>query len=347
MTNPDLPATRPTPRHASRPSIALLLAGVLAAAPLGCKKKEEPAPPPPPPVVVDDTPPEPDPVDMRTLAAQMRLDRRVQIADAFSTNKEPLARAALAFANALAKGDHAAFGDMLDPQGKKDLRALIDDDLWQDETKKIEAVRLVSIGAGSGGFGSFAGSFAAPTKEQLRAQIDMAVQMFQNMPEPMKDQIKAGMGGEELPANADEYVAWMKKILENPAMGGSMPPAMLAQAREMIAMWDKAEEPAAAPAESEDTDAESFTIVVAIQEPGVAYARGWNVVSMGGKWVFKGSAFPVFPDKPRASDFDDLASGGHSPMPSIELPEGLDVDLDQLMNNPPSPGGKGGGPAGG
>lgn len=106
----------------------------------GCGKKKAPPPPPPPPPRVA----APEPVRVETLAG----DPRVQFPQSAAPTDESLARAVAAFATALAKGDDAALGAMLDAPAKGVLAMQVRSGEWKSATAKIEAVRVVRLTQG-------------------------------------------------------------------------------------------------------------------------------------------------------------------------------------------------------
>lgn len=109
----------------------------------GCEEKKpppSPEPPPPPPVVA-----RPDPVDMSAVLQQARADARVQFPQGQSPADRSLAEAVIGLSSALARGDAAAMGQMLDPKAKRVLEELVASGEWASATKPIEAVRVVSL----------------------------------------------------------------------------------------------------------------------------------------------------------------------------------------------------------
>ncbi len=130
---------------------ACLAAAVLAGAALpACEK---PAPPPPPPPKRTEAPPPPEPVRADALLQTMKADARVQFPQSAAPTDETVARAVIAFADALARGDSDKFRTMLDPGGQAVLDKLVANGEWDDSTgKAIEAVRVSKVsGSASGG----------------------------------------------------------------------------------------------------------------------------------------------------------------------------------------------------
>jgi len=113
---------------------------------------EKPPPPPPPPKKVE-APPPPEPVRADAILQTMRADARVQFPQSAAPTDEPVARAVIGLADALARGDSEKFREMLDPNGQAVLDKLVAGGHWDDSTGKvIEAVRVSRIsGSGSGG----------------------------------------------------------------------------------------------------------------------------------------------------------------------------------------------------
>lgn len=122
---------------------AFISGGVLAPSLLvGCEEKKpkvvETPPPPPPPA-----PQAPDPVQLDPIIASVKPDARVQFPQAHAPTDAALAQAVLQFADALAKGDDARFGAMLDPMSSGILAQITGSGGWEEAVKKIEAVRVV------------------------------------------------------------------------------------------------------------------------------------------------------------------------------------------------------------
>jgi hypothetical protein len=130
---------------------------------MACEKKKEAPPPPPPP---PPPPKSPEPIDIKLVLQSAKPDARVNFGQAYAPTDESLARAVIAFADALAKGDAAKFGAMLAPEAKSDLDSLTGTGGWEEGTTKIEAVRVVRLdditsggpGGGPGGSGASTGA---------------------------------------------------------------------------------------------------------------------------------------------------------------------------------------------
>jgi hypothetical protein len=141
------------------------LSMILAATPamVACEKKKEAPPPPPPP---PPPPRSPDPIDIKVVLQSAKPDARVNFGQSYAPTDETLARAVIAFADALARGDSAKFGSMLAPEAKSDLDTLSGSGGWEEGTAKIEAVRVVRLddmtaggpGGGPGGSGASTGA---------------------------------------------------------------------------------------------------------------------------------------------------------------------------------------------
>ncbi len=79
----------------------------------------------------------------------MDVDARVEFASGQSPVDRGLAEAAIGLADAIARGDDEALRGMLDKSNQQMLDQLMASEQWWEETEKIEAVRVVSIDAGS------------------------------------------------------------------------------------------------------------------------------------------------------------------------------------------------------
>ncbi|MCX5691831.1 MAG: hypothetical protein NTV94_18895, partial [Planctomycetota bacterium] len=116
-------------------------------------------PPPPPPK-------SPDPIDIKPVLQSAKPDARVHFGQAYAPTDESLAKAIIALADTLAKGDAAKLGGMLTSDAKADLDALTSSGGWEAGTSKIEAVRVVGFndltaggpGGGPGGSGASTGA---------------------------------------------------------------------------------------------------------------------------------------------------------------------------------------------
>jgi hypothetical protein len=109
----------------------------------GCGKKKKPAPPPPPPPKVVAPPPEP--VDVAALLQQLKSDARVQFPSNQSPADRSLAEGIIKLANALAKGDAAEMKGLLAPPAQGIVDELVSSGGWEEGTKPIEQVRIVSV----------------------------------------------------------------------------------------------------------------------------------------------------------------------------------------------------------
>ncbi len=142
MTSPNKPQSKFTSKTSASLAMALTILAIGAPSSMlaGCEKKKPPpvvevAPPPPPPI--------PDPVAVEPIMTAMAPSAKVQFPQSAAPHSEGLAKAVIAFADALAKGDAEKFGAMLSPAAKPLLDQLSADGAWEETTKKIEAVRIV------------------------------------------------------------------------------------------------------------------------------------------------------------------------------------------------------------
>lgn len=83
----------------------------------------------------------------------MKVDARVTYPQAHSPVDESLARAVIELADAIARGDDKKFRGLVTPDAQTILDGLVTSGDWSESTKKIEAVRVVSmsesLGSGS------------------------------------------------------------------------------------------------------------------------------------------------------------------------------------------------------
>lgn len=282
----------------------------------GCKKEEPPPPPPPPPLP---PPPAPENVDMRSIAATLKLDPRVQLSDQLLTTSDSLAKAALELANALAKGDDKAFAAALDPAGKELVRDLVASEEWADSTKRIEGVRLVRLSAG--GDAGFA--MAAPTQSGIPEEGRQAVfdMVMGSLPQEAKDALRDQLGREPTAADLAAIIEPARQQFEQLKTEGKLPAPVAAQIEEQFKSFEelsKSSGAAAAPIADNSGGEGAHTLLLAIQQPGVAIAQSWIAVPVGDRWVFKASSAQLPPNQRRASDFDKLMGGAPAAAPASE-----------------------------
>ncbi|VAX36845.1 hypothetical protein MNBD_PLANCTO03-1177 [hydrothermal vent metagenome] len=86
---------------------------------------------------------------MASLLQTMGVDARVEFAASEAPVDRGLAESAIRLADAFARGDDEALRQMLDKGDQQMLDQLMASEQWWDETDRIEAVRVVSIDAGS------------------------------------------------------------------------------------------------------------------------------------------------------------------------------------------------------
>lgn len=123
-------------------ALSILAVGASMSLLAGCEKKKPPPvvePPPPPP------PPPPAQVQVDPILASMSPSAKVQFPQTAAPHNEALARAVIAFADALAKGDAEKFEASLGPADKQWMSRLTNDGSWETETAKLEAVRVVMV----------------------------------------------------------------------------------------------------------------------------------------------------------------------------------------------------------
>ncbi len=123
----------------------LALVGMIALPGVGLTACSPPPPPPAPPPPPPPPPPDATPIQIDPLLQSVKPDQRVQFPQVAAPVDESLARAVIKLAEALAKGDTAAVGPMLDPSARGILERLSGTGQWQDATARIQAVRVVNI----------------------------------------------------------------------------------------------------------------------------------------------------------------------------------------------------------
>ena len=268
----------------------------------GCKKKAPPPPapvlPPPPPVVV------PDPIDFKAVAQTMKADRRVGFAPGATTTKQSLAEAIVALADGLARGDDKKFSSNIDPASRNHVKSLVASGQWAEQTKKIEAVRIVRI---------MDGAESTPVEATPGVGGDIKDAMFgllmKNLPDPAKEEIKKELGREPTSADLSKIIEIYKGKMDEMKAAGLITEEQAEASQKGFdafdAMTAKEEKK---PDEDKPSESASgmFTVTLAVQEPGAAIAIGWIAVEVNGKWTFKASDAIQQANQRRASDFDAL-----------------------------------------
>lgn len=304
-------------RWSHRPLAILLVAAIIS--PLvvgvsvmeGCKKK---APPPPPPVPQGPPPPPPEvPVDFKAVAQTMKADRRVAFAPGVKTTKQPLAEAIVSLADGLARGDDKKFSALIDPMSRNQVKALVSSQTWQEQTKKIEAVRIVRITDGAE---------STPTEAAPPIGDDIKEEMFklfvQTLPDASKEELKTELGHDPTPADIEKIVSIMKGKLDGMVDSGALTADQAKQMEERLAVFETLKPKDQPKAESSGDSGGMYTVTLAVQEPGLAYAIGWIAVEVNGEWTFKASSVSQQANQRRASDFDVIFNTDSGAAPAEE-----------------------------
>lgn len=290
---------------------AVLVAGtisplvIVVASMEGCKKKA------PPPVVVapppQTAPPPPENVDLKALSQSMKVDRRVSIGTAAKTSEEGLARGVMELADALARGDDKKFGEMVDPASRSLVKGLVTSGRWAETTKKIEAVRIARIMAGAEAAPVEANPDIEDYKRLAGANIMAA------LPDEVKTAIKTELGHdpdlgkiEDMRKVIEAMLTHFREKKEAGTLSEVEKPIVeqLERGEKLLAADKGADKPA------DTSSGERYTVTLAVQQPGSAFAMGWVATNVGGKWVFSASSVPQAQNMPRASDFDAVFSEG-------------------------------------
>ena len=263
------------------------LAGVVFALLLmGCPKPPPPPPQPPPP----QAPPPPPPVSLESLGQDMSVDARVSFAPGLEVehDQEALGRAIVTLADTLAKGDAEKLGAMLDASGKALLNDLTTSGAWAEQTKGLEAVRVVFVGGGV----SF--TRAGATREQMQAILDASP----DTPEPVRKAFLDAMEKMQTPEGRGELRANTQAMLDAAKAGGASP-ERIALIEEIMRTFDPA-----------PTEASGGTgVLIALQDAKGAYLTGWRAVQVGETWTFGGA--PSSPAaRPLAQNFDGIGAAG-------------------------------------
>ena len=146
-----MPTNRPSPlmfraaRVAMQSAATVAMVTMVAAPGMMMTACSPPPPPPAPPPAPPPPPPPAEPIQIDPLMQSVKPDQRVQFPQVAAPVVETLARAVIKLAEAIAKGDSAAMGPMLDPAARGILERLVAGGEWETTTQKIQAVRIVSI----------------------------------------------------------------------------------------------------------------------------------------------------------------------------------------------------------
>jgi hypothetical protein len=276
--------------------------------------------PPPAPI--------PDPVDFKAVAQTMKADRRVAFAPGATTTKQPLAEAIVALADGLARGDDKKFSANIDPASRNQVKSLVAGGQWAEQTKKIESVRVVRI---------MDGAESTPVEAAPAVGGDIKDAMFamimKSVPDQAKEEIKKELGHDpaasDLPKIIEIFKGKMDELKSSGVISEEQATALQKGFDAFDAMSAKEEKKPDETKKSDDAGG-MYTVTLAVQEPGTAYAIGWIAVEVNGKWTFKASSVSQQANQRRASDFDLLFNTGSSggdqpadaPAPSSGKPTG-------------------------
>lgn len=257
----------------------------------GCPK---PPPPPPPPPAPAPPPPPPQDVTLDTLAQELKPDPRVQFAPGLVVTEDQLelGKAVIRLADALAKGDDAALGTMLTRKAQAVLGELKATGAWDEETKKIEAVRVILVSGGMdlSGVGKSVSSdpsaaFTAALAALPEAQRDALKPVFDALP---KDA-----------ALAEALKSALPSAVETLKAAGVSQEAIDEMTKQLDGLTGAAAQ----------GSGNSTGVLLAIQESSGAYLLAWGAENVDGKWVFANA--PSSPDvRTRASAFDGIGQEG-------------------------------------
>jgi hypothetical protein len=248
----------------------------------------------------------------------MKADRRVAFAPGARTNVQPLAEAIVALADGLARGDDKKFSANIDPTSRSQVKSLVAGGQWAEQTKKIESVRLVRI---------MDGAESTPVEAAPAIGGDIKDAMFamfmKSLPDQAKEAIKTELGRDPTSADLSQIMEIYKSKMDDMKASGVISEEQAAAAQKSFdafeAMSAKDEKK---PAEAKKTDEVGgmYTVTLAVQEPGVAYAIGWIAVEVNGKWTFKASSVSQQANQRRASDFDVLFNTDRGPDSGSDTP---------------------------
>lgn len=299
-------------RAAARCALAAGLA--LGVSLTGCEDKK-PAPkvteaPPPPP------PPPPPAVSLDTLAQQLKVDPRVQIAPKVASTDEALARAALQVASAIAKGDANALKGLLTKRGQESLDYLSAGDAWKDATRGLEAVRIVALSPAPPAMIINPNAPAAPAGAAATRQlIDQALEGVTRGMKPEDAARERDLFERRIRAEAERTLARQQATGGDAAAapeGGSPAPAgdkggtSTLDALVLNLLQAEAGNQRANQVFNPGTAA---VLLLAVQDERGAYLMGWQAVRDGETVKFD-SAPASDRTARRASEFDDLGLKG-------------------------------------
>lgn len=239
----------------------------------GCSKPPPPPPPPPPPR--ETPPPPPPPVSFEALGQEMRTDRRVTAAPGLDVTDESFARAAMQLADALARGDHAKSSSLMTRRAAALVSELVSSGAWDEQTKNIEAVRIV---------------YAAPPVGS--GDLDRAAAV------------------DALVRESEKQLAAKKAQYERDMMPAEEMQRRLAMETE--AMMRLAEVLRLETDASKIEDRPSMVLLLAVQDPQGSYLLGWGGQNAGtGQWLFNNVSTIALARK-RAQDWDGIGMLGFS-----------------------------------
>ncbi|MBX3356953.1 MAG: hypothetical protein KF745_00850 [Phycisphaeraceae bacterium] len=268
-----------------------LLASVAVLA--GCPAKKAPPPPPPPPA----PPPAPPPLTLGTLAQDMQADPRVQFADNVEVFDEAFARSVVSLADAIARGSASGLRSMVTPSTSGVLSMLETSGDWSAETGKLEAVRIVYIGAPpSSDLGlPPPGSLPEVSQAEMMKLAEKMQGAMASLNLTQEDMMRIAAAGPNAPQVIEEMKGegkftdeQMQKFQD--AVSEALPAAMTGGRSDFVP---------------------ERAVVLAMQDPAGAYLLGWFSKSSGDDFVWTGAPSASL-TRPRASDFDSIGLAAFS-----------------------------------
>ncbi len=282
--------------------LALAVIAGLAMTVAACKEKAPPPPPPPPP-------PAPVPVSFDTIKAELKVDPRVSQKDGLEITDRSFAEACLKLADAFARGDDAKASGLLNDRAKRVLSELVNSGQWAEQTKAVEAVRIV--------FAAVPGELSDMERDraiqQMTQQIDGEVKRF------YERMLFRGASAEEAQRYTDSFKATLERQLAD-IKAGRGSGLGLSSIEELILQSQRSD------AITADTkalvaagDRPDMVMLMSVQTPAGSDLLGWTARRSGDNWIFANASTVPF-QRSRATDWDPIGMFGFSLNTGKELP---------------------------
>lgn len=203
----------------------------------------------------------------------LKSDARVSAAGDLAVTDEPFAKAAVRFADALARGDEAKLTEMLNKRAQSVLQELKSAGVWTTATKGIEAVRIV---------------YADKPLNMSDLERDAAIKTMLAANKAAAERVyeiwlARGANRADSRAMADDELRKMNEVTNNLKFESS----------------------------SLGADAPEMVMLLAVQDASGSVLLGWTASRSGDKWIFNNSSTSQLV-RGKAKDWDGVGMVGFS-----------------------------------